>query len=71
MDATNDDLYEHYHFVAGSGQIPLRVDKFLMNFVENATRNKIQEAAKEGSGWGREKSDNDKFFFLVKFVFWS
>lgn len=49
MDATNDDLYEHYHFVAGSGQIPLRVDKFLMNFVENATRNKIQEAAKEGS----------------------
>ena len=46
---TNDDLYEHYRFVAGAGQIPLRVDKFLMNFVENATRNKIQQAAKDGS----------------------
>ena len=30
------------------GKISLRVDKFLMNFIENATRNKIQKAAKEG-----------------------
>lgn len=44
-----DELYEHYRFEASSGQVPLRVDKFLMNFVENATRNKIQQAAKEGS----------------------
>lgn len=44
-----DDLYEHYKFVASDGQVPLRVDKFLMNFIENATRNKIQEAAKKGS----------------------
>jgi 23S rRNA pseudouridine1911/1915/1917 synthase len=29
----------------------LRVDKFLMNFIENATRNKIQAAAKEGNIW--------------------
>ncbi|MEW7279457.1 RluA family pseudouridine synthase [Aquimarina sp. 2201CG1-2-11] len=49
FDANEDDLYEHYRFVAGAGQVPLRVDKFLMNFVENATRNKIQQAAKEGS----------------------
>ncbi|TDL99332.1 MAG: RNA pseudouridine synthase [Flavobacteriaceae bacterium] len=41
------DLYEHYRFEAGPGQSPLRVDKFLMNFIENATRNKIQLAAKE------------------------
>ena len=40
------DLYEHYSFTANDGQEPLRVDKFLMNFVENATRNKIQKAAK-------------------------
>ena len=46
-----DDLHEHHRFVASSGQVPLRVDKFLMNFVENATRNKIQQAAKEGSVW--------------------
>ncbi|MEI6866046.1 RluA family pseudouridine synthase [Flavicella sp.] len=45
----SDDLYEHYRFVAADGQIPLRVDKFLMNFIENATRSKIQEAAKNGN----------------------
>ncbi|WP_435264336.1 RluA family pseudouridine synthase [Tenacibaculum sp. nBUS_03] len=45
----NDDLYEHYRFVANDGQVPLRVDKFLMNFIENATRNKIQQAAKAGN----------------------
>ena len=45
----NDDLYEHYKFVATEGQEPLRVDKFLMNFIENATRNKIQQAAKAGN----------------------
>lgn len=45
----DDELYEHYSFTAGKGQEPLRVDKFLMNFVENATRNKIQKAAKNGN----------------------
>ncbi len=49
-----DDLHEHFRFEAGSGQVPLRVDKFLMNFVENATRNKIQQAAKDGSVWVNE-----------------
>ena len=45
----DDDLYEHYSFTAGKGQEPLRVDKFLMNFIEKATRNKIQAAAKNGN----------------------
>lgn len=45
----NDDLYEHYRFVADPGQQPLRVDKYLMNRIENATRNKIQKAAKDGN----------------------
>ena len=49
QDIENDDLYEHYKFIATEGQEPLRVDKFLMNFVENATRNKIQQAAKAGN----------------------
>ncbi|MFL9839112.1 RluA family pseudouridine synthase [Flavobacterium sp. ST-75] len=44
-----DELYEHYRFEAGKGQAPLRVDKFLMNLVENATRNKIQQAASAGN----------------------
>ncbi|MDB2457111.1 RluA family pseudouridine synthase [Flavobacteriaceae bacterium] len=42
-------LHEHFSFTADPGQEPLRVDKYLMNRVENATRNKIQNAAKEGS----------------------
>ncbi|AXT20852.1 RluA family pseudouridine synthase [Flavobacteriaceae bacterium AU392] len=45
----NNDLYEHHSFVAEKGQQPLRIDKYLMNFIENATRTKIQAAAKEGS----------------------
>lgn len=45
----NPELYEHYSFTVEKGQQPLRIDKYLMNFVENATRNKIQAAAKEGS----------------------
>jgi 23S rRNA pseudouridine1911/1915/1917 synthase len=45
----NNTLYEHYAFVVDKGQQPLRIDKYLMNFIENATRNKIQEATKEGS----------------------
>lgn len=46
-----DELFEHHRFVAAKGQEPLRVDKFLMNFIEHATRNKIQQAAKEGHIW--------------------
>ena len=45
----NESLYEHYSFTADSGQQALRVDKFLMNRIENSTRNKIQQAAKAGS----------------------
>lgn len=48
-DTSDDDLYEHYSFLAEKGQKPLRIDKYLMNFIENATRNKIQAAAKEGN----------------------
>lgn len=49
-----DELYEHHKIVATKGQEPLRVDKFLMNFIENATRNKIQKAAKDGQVWVNE-----------------
>jgi len=43
------ELHEHFAFDINSGQEPLRIDKFLMSRIENATRNKIQKAAKEGS----------------------
>ncbi|MEP2056258.1 MAG: RluA family pseudouridine synthase [Maribacter litoralis] len=45
------ELFEHHRVVASKGQVPLRVDKFLMNFIENATRNKIQQSAKDGHVW--------------------
>lgn len=51
LEHEDGELFEHHRFVASKGQIPLRVDKFLMNFIENATRNKIQQAAKEGHVW--------------------
>ncbi len=49
IGSEGDDLYEHFRFVADKGQSPLRVDKYLMNKVENATRNRIQKSAKEGN----------------------
>ena len=44
-----DELYEHHRFEASKGQSALRVDKFLMSMIENTTRNKIQQAAENGS----------------------
>jgi len=49
IDDQDDELYEHYAFTVEKGQQLLRIDKYLMNFIENATRNKIQTAAKNGS----------------------
>ena len=48
-DFREETLHEHFSFTADKGQEPLRVDKYLMNRIENATRNKIQNAAKSGS----------------------
>lgn len=48
-EQNDDELFEHHSFVVDKGQAPLRIDKYLMNFIENATRNKIQSAAKDGS----------------------
>lgn len=45
----DQELYEHYRVTADKGQALLRIDKFLMNRVENATRTKIQQAAENGN----------------------
>lgn len=45
----SQDLYEHFRFNADKGQGMLRIDKFLMVRIENATRNKIQQAARAGN----------------------
>lgn len=51
LELNEEELFEHHSFTASKGQDPLRVDKYLMNFIENATRNKIQQAAKDGNIW--------------------
>ncbi len=44
----DDELFEHFRFDVTPGQQLLRIDKFLMNLIPNATRNKIQNAATNG-----------------------
>ena len=49
QDAEDQDLYEHFKVVADKGQSLLRVDKFLIQRIENASRNRIQNAIIAGS----------------------
>lgn len=45
----NDELYEHHRIIVDPGQSPMRIDKFIFNRIENASRNKVQQAAKADS----------------------
>lgn len=45
---SSDELYQRFQFVADKGQEPYRIDKFLMNRIEGATRNKLQQAINAG-----------------------
>lgn len=44
----SDGLYERHRFVADKGQTALRIDKFLMTKIANASRNKIQDGIESG-----------------------
>lgn len=44
----SDGMYEHFRFVADKGQQLLRVDKFLVDHMQRASRNRIQQAAEAG-----------------------
>ncbi len=44
-----NELFEHYRFEVDKGQGLLRIDKFLMQRIENASRNRIQNSAKAGN----------------------
>ncbi len=44
-----ETLFEHFKYEVPKGQALLRIDKFLMGMVPNATRNKIQNAASAGN----------------------
>jgi 23S rRNA pseudouridine1911/1915/1917 synthase len=45
QNSEETDLYEHFRFEVDKGQAQLRIDKFLMGRIQNASRNKIQNAA--------------------------
>ncbi|TGE17156.1 RluA family pseudouridine synthase [Hymenobacter elongatus] len=45
-DGDGDELYEQHRLIVDRGQVMIRIDKFLMNRLSNATRTKIQNAIK-------------------------
>ncbi len=45
---SSDELYERFALTIDKGQEPLRIDKFLANRIEGATRNKLQQAMNHG-----------------------
>jgi 23S rRNA pseudouridine1911/1915/1917 synthase len=49
FETDEQELYEHFRFVVDKGQGLLRIDKFLTSKVENASRNKVQLAARAGN----------------------
>jgi len=50
------ELYEHLRIVVDKGQSLLRIDKFLMNRMENVTRNRIQNGIEMGNVLVNDKS---------------
>nr|MBC7612639.1 RluA family pseudouridine synthase [Pseudopedobacter sp.] len=44
LDQEESDLFEHFKITVDKGQSLLRIDKFLMHRIENASRNRIQNA---------------------------
>lgn len=49
FESDDEELYEHYRFKADPGQEVIRIDKFLIDRLPNTSRNKIQNAAKNGT----------------------
>jgi len=45
---SEDEFYEHFRFITDKGQSLLRVDKYLVDRIESASRNRIQLAADAG-----------------------
>jgi len=48
-EGEEQELFEHFRFVADKGQGLLRVDKFVSVRIENSSRNKVQVAARAGN----------------------
>jgi 23S rRNA pseudouridine1911/1915/1917 synthase len=48
-ETEEDGMYEHYRLTVEPGQSMMRIDKFLSNRIENASRSRIQAAADAGN----------------------
>ena len=45
-EESSEELYEYFNVLVDKGQQPLRIDKFLVNRMQNASRNRLQNALK-------------------------
>lgn len=59
-----DDLYERKSFKVDAGQEPVRIDKWIQHRIENASRNKIQQAI--GAGFVTVNSKQVKSNYKIK-----
>jgi 23S rRNA pseudouridine1911/1915/1917 synthase len=69
----NDELYERFNITVDKGQETLRIDKFLVNRIEGATRNKLQQAISTGMVLvnGKEIKSNYKIRPLDSIIIYS
>lgn len=58
---TQEELFEHFRFVADKGQKPLRVDKFITDRIFGTSRNRVQKAADEGYIFVNGKSEKSNY----------
>lgn len=49
LENGEQEEFEHHRFIVDPGQTLLRIDKYLVDRMANASRNKIQEAAESGN----------------------
>jgi len=73
IQENNDELYERFSLTIDKGQEPLRIDKFLMQRIEGATRNKLQQAISLGMVLvnGKEVRSNYKIKPLDSIIVYS
>ncbi len=69
----SEELYERFSFKTDKGQEPLRIDKYLMNRIEGATRNKLQQSINNGMVLvnGKEVKPNYKIKALDEIIVYS
>lgn len=53
--SVSQEMYEHHRFEVDKGQSQMRIDKYLVNFMPNVSRNRIQDAATAGNILVNEK----------------